>query len=626
MLDIRMPWALFASVLLAGTASAGCRPTDEAAPAVTSVTSELRSNTMLMNRIGPSQSELYVANADGTDERKLMPGSWFDYHATYSYDAKWIVFTSERAGFGQADLYRIHPDGTGLEQLTHGPDFDDQGVLSPDGKELAFVSTRGSHRANVWILNLPTKRVRPLTALPSLQGDPQKPDGFFRPAWSPDGKWIAFTSDRNTAWKGHGNGSGWEHVQELSVYIVRPDGSDLQRVTEPGVCSGAPKWSADGKQLVFYEMPVEATWEARVFDLSAKATSQVVSLDLASGLRTERTSGPGLKLMPQFLPDGQVGYTTKAGRSQGVGYTRGTGSFPSSTRSPAWSPDGKQVIYEKVDYTPRPQNQLLYSWEPGVEYRYTDVFPTFAKDGTLLITNKDLDSSVVTMDATGGNKRVVFKAENAVAFYPNWSPDGERIVFGYGSFLQGRRTGPGKIMTVRRDGTDAQELTPSTPNAGFPSWSPDGKSIVFRSWGSNPADMGLRIINLVDDSVRVLTTGLDNLPDWSPDGRRIMFTRNSNGNFDLYTIAPDGSDLRRLTDFPANDAHAVWTRDGRHILWNSGEYGFKDEAALYDHSFQPYGSIWIMNADGTNKRQLTDSHWEDSMPCYVPRIAGSARH
>ena len=56
-------------------------------------------------------------------------------------------------------------------------------------------------------------------------------------------------------------------------------------------------------------------------------------------------------------------------------------------------------------------------------------------------------------------------------------------------------------------------------------------------------------------------------------------------------------------------------------MWNSGEYGFKDEAALYDNSFQPYGSIWMMNPDGSNKRLLTDSHWEDSMPCFVPPAA-----
>ena len=75
----------------------------------------------------------------------------------------------------------------------------------------------------------------------------------------------------------------------------------------------------------------------------------------------------------------------KSGKNEGVGYTRGTGAFPGGLRSPAWSPDGTQVIYEKVDYSPRLQNQLLYSWDPGFQYRYTDVFPSFSKDGTLLV-------------------------------------------------------------------------------------------------------------------------------------------------------------------------------------------------------------------------------------------------
>jgi hypothetical protein len=61
----------------------------------------------------------------------------------------------------------------------------------------------------------------------------------------------------------------------------------------------------------------------------------------------------------------------------------------------------------------------------------------------------------------------------------------------------------------------------------------------------------------------------------------------------------------------------VWTADGR-ILWNSGMYGFRDEAAIYDNTFQPYGQIFSMDADGSNKRMLTDSLWEDSMPLYIP--------
>jgi hypothetical protein len=76
-------------------------------------------------------------------------------------------------------------------------------------------------------------------------------------------------------------------------------------------------------------------------------------------------------------------------------------------------------VYEKVDYTPRPQNQLLYSWDPAYEYRYTDVFPSFSKDGTLLVTSKDVDSSIVTMNADGSNKKLVFQAVQGAAFAPS---------------------------------------------------------------------------------------------------------------------------------------------------------------------------------------------------------------
>ena len=70
---------------------------------------------MLMNRISPSTMTLFIANADGSGERRLLPDSaGLDYDASFSADGKWIVFTSERDsdGSGQADLWRVHPDGT----------------------------------------------------------------------------------------------------------------------------------------------------------------------------------------------------------------------------------------------------------------------------------------------------------------------------------------------------------------------------------------------------------------------------------------------------------------------------------------------------------------------------------
>ncbi len=81
--------------------------------------------TMLMNRLGPSQMTLYIANADGSGERPLFAISGFDYNPSFSPDGKWIAFTSERNGSGEADLYRVHVDGSDLERLTDDPALDD---------------------------------------------------------------------------------------------------------------------------------------------------------------------------------------------------------------------------------------------------------------------------------------------------------------------------------------------------------------------------------------------------------------------------------------------------------------------------------------------------------------------
>ena len=72
-----------------------------------------------MNRIGPSSSVLYIANANGSNERQLLPehNSAFDYHASFSPDGDWITFTSERAGDGQSDIYQVHPHGSEMEEV-----------------------------------------------------------------------------------------------------------------------------------------------------------------------------------------------------------------------------------------------------------------------------------------------------------------------------------------------------------------------------------------------------------------------------------------------------------------------------------------------------------------------------
>src|SRR5206468_1406993 len=143
-----------------------------------------------------------------------------------------------------ADIYRVHPDGSGLDRLTDDPGFDDQGVVSPDGKSLAFVSSR-SGQADIWILDVATRRLRNLTSHPA---------GDFRPAWSPDGLWIAFSSDREPSRTACPNTTApgpapFVTPQYLGVYVVHPDGSSLRRISASTEIAGTPHWSPDGARV-----------------------------------------------------------------------------------------------------------------------------------------------------------------------------------------------------------------------------------------------------------------------------------------------------------------------------------------------------------------------------------------
>ncbi|CAN9186737.1 unnamed protein product [Alternaria alternata] len=585
----------------------------------------------LMNRIAPGTSELYIANADGSDERKLLANSSnFDYHATFSSDGQWITFTTERNGDGNSDIYRVRPDGSDLEMMTATPSMEDAGTLSPDGSKIAYVSTANDYKANIWMMDLITRQTTKLTGTDLVKGNESLPESYLRPSWSPDGRWIAFSSDRNTQWRGHGNGTGWEHTQELSLYAIRPDGTGFKQLaTKEGYCLGSPKWPPDGKRIVYYEISTEDTWNAHRPESLQAVTGQLVSIDFDTSLdRLEHTEGSGLKMFPQWIGNNTIAYLLKNTDDEGLNYldiSSGDGTlsaYKASIRSPSWSPDGSQVVYEKVDFDAiRPMGKELYSWDDEWDYRFTDIFPQLSLQGRLAITQKQLgNSSIVTVSPDGTDVKQVFDvfsanmSEAAVAqglsgaFQPSWTSSGDWLVFGVESWFQSRSTGPGALYRATANGSFSEQLTDGSVNTGFPSYSPNGRYIVYRVFGG---EYGLRIMDLEDRSVSILTNATndnyDNLPSWSPDGSRIVFSRRvTYTNFDVCTIKPDGTGLQVLTSSLGNDAHAVWTHDGR-IMYSTAQYGFRDEATIYDDTFQPYGQIMVMNADGSNKRLLVDS-------------------
>ena len=578
----------------------------------------------------PGQIGLFIADADGTGEKPLVGLGEMDYDPVWSPDGATIVFTSERAG--SAELFRVRADGTGLERLTNNPAYDDQAAFSPDGKRLVFVSTRTAGRANLWTLDLAARRPSPLT---SGSG------GDFRPSWSPDGQWIAFSSDRGN---GMPFGKGrWEHLQLTDIYVIHPDGTGLKRIGNHGEHCGSPKFSADSRRVIVYCMDPELTLETRRFsppipgEPPRNYATRLVSIDVVTGAVADVPAGPGVKYNPVLLPGAEIGYIRKdGGADAGIYYTGGKRGPQGDVRGVAWSPDGTRVAFHRRLVAPPTAWVKAFSRLPKYELTFTGIMPAFSPAGDrFVITGRPAPGTFLgaslQVGTSGSNRATAIyedKTRNVMA--ASWSAKGDKILFGLGVYtlffsgFNGKMfesadhiEGGAQLATINPDGTGFQEITSGANNNGFPSMAPDGARVVFRTFG--PDGEGLRIMNLETKAVTTLTTGYDNFPLWSPRGDLIMFSRPIENNYEIFTIKPDGTGVKRLTFAAGNDAHMAWSPDGERIVFATTRMGFKDEGT-YSDAPQPYGELFAMRYDGTGLEQLTDNQWEEGTPAWQPSI------
>lgn len=181
--------------------------------------------------------EIYAMNVDGTGQVNLTRNPADENHPYWSADGSRIVFNSNRDAGETDEVYAMQTDGDQVQRITRNDLWDTYAALSPDGSKLVVrrMLPHGGARpdgtnSEIFVMDADGRNEVNLTRHPSF-------DGY--PAWSPDGKRIAFASDR----------TGF-----FQIWVMAADGTGLRSLTpdqKPGQQSTKPNWSSDGRRILY---------------------------------------------------------------------------------------------------------------------------------------------------------------------------------------------------------------------------------------------------------------------------------------------------------------------------------------------------------------------------------------
>ena len=240
-------------------------------------------------------------------------------------------------------------------------------------------------------------------------------------------------------------------------------------------------------------------------------------------------------------------------------------------RDPAWSPDGKRIVFRRYKAGP---DQLWVMNGDGTGLTVVPGsggarYPAWSPDGKRLVyecyePQWPYTGHICLRDATGGGFTLLSAAPGADDTHPSWSPDGTRIVWSRSFAAGGSHL---VVLTLKTLSLDP--LTP--PVVGdhdvHPDWSPDSTQIVFSRNPNGVTGASIYRIPAAGKGAAQLVVGPPSvfdshytMPVWSPDGKQIAYVHldDDEGWGNIYTITPDGKDNTQLTFGTATDENIDW--------------------------------------------------------------------
>ena len=315
---------------------------------------------------------------------------------------------------------------------------------------------------------------------------------------------------------------------------------------------------------------------------SGTAKGEICTVQPGDGTRRCLTDNRRFDYDAVWSPGGRVAWVqqTNEPRNPDIYVMDATGSdktrltrSPRDDEEPRWSPDGSQIVWNR-NRGDSPTGRLFVMDSDGTDKRVLvgggdDVDARWSPDGQrILFLSRDdcLDDScasrqldVHVVDADGTDERNLTNSPRD-EMSPTWSPDGSRI-----AFVRAIEGDDAEIFVMRADGSEVTQITETTGAAALPAWSPDGSAIAFTEI-TDPGNFETRlgVADLATGEERALTTeevgGVE--PTWAPDGSYIAFSGHRSlgpsASYEIHTIRPDGTELRRLTRTRGDEFQLDW--------------------------------------------------------------------